>query len=561
MPSPQRPPRPRLPFSFLVPALTAVGLALGSTSCEAIKEALDAEDRPPVMDVEAPQPEILPEPATPVDVGTPEPAVPIGVVPLERSKKANALPGKGASNLGFHLADLAHPFALAGAVEVPSWSVSSDADPRKVRDGDLASVWSCTPGKDERCAIGLHFPEPAQIKAVRLFAAGGEDLFQYGPQLRPRKVRLHTEEGWVDTILPDVQDYVYVVLGEPISTRNLGVEFLDFWDATDDTLYLGDLEVYAVDGAPREPSKIDARRAFVTWEESPWKKQGDRWDPQATFVQWVDPEGQVRTFAPGSALRGRADDRLFLLERMEVGTCSRPTGTYFLFDRSNHMLAPLGELGGVGGDLYRREDGAGLVLGYVDEDFSSLTGVVLDEQGEYLRKRTALREDRRSKDPLGDWKFDRTPVLRRGVSLSEQPQGCQTASDDLLVELSKAKNDRKTESKPGEWQVCDLGGGTRAFLTDRGPCGKSWEVHVLDAQGELMGSATRAAKGSHLRIVRVGPSELMVEATGMDDSGSVIRLHPQGADVLTEHGALALPLPAGCRHTCEDQHPNPAAPL
>lgn len=538
-----------LAIALLVPA-----------GCNAIKDALDVEDRPAQMDIEAPEPEILPSRRAKPDVPEPEPEVPVAVVPLERSKDAHELPGKGASNLGFNLDDLAHLFALAASVEVPGWGVSTKDDPRAAVDDDLSTTWSCTPTQDERCVIGLHFPKPAKIKAVRFFTAGASDLYTYGPQLRPRKIRLHTEDGWVDSIVPDVPDFTYVVLGEPIQTRNLSVEVLDYWDATEDTMYLSDLEVYGLAGPPRDRSRIDPQRTFVTWQDEPWNKEGDRWDPRPVFVRWVDDEGTIRVISPGSALRGSGDGRLALLEQIGIGTCTRPVGTYMLYDAHTRVLAPLGELGGIGADLFVHEDGAGVALGYRSDRATTLSGVTIEEDGEYMRRRTALREDERSDDPLGEWGFERNAIPRRGVALADGPEGCADADDDAIARLSKATKAR-SEGSPEQWQVCDLGDAGQAFLTDRGPCGSKWEVHVVDNDGALRGSASGKGEGAHLRVVRLGADELLVEATTMKDEGAVVRVHAGGADTLTESGALALPPPAACRETCSDTHPNPHAPL
>jgi hypothetical protein len=98
------------------------------------------------------------------------------------------------------------------------------------------------------------------------------------------------------------------------------------------------------------------------------------------------------------------------------------------------------------------------------------------------------------------------------------------------------------------------------FLSDDGLCGPKWSVVLVGADGSLLRDRSGSHPGSHLRVVRFDEETLLVEATGTDDSGWVLRVGPSKIDVLTEHGALAMPPPGACRSECGDGFPNPHAP-
>jgi hypothetical protein len=98
------------------------------------------------------------------------------------------------------------------------------------------------------------------------------------------------------------------------------------------------------------------------------------------------------------------------------------------------------------------------------------------------------------------------------------------------------------------------------FLSDGGTCGDGWQMYGLGANGALVGTAAQKHRGSHIRLRRLSGEELLIEATGKDDTGLVARFTPAGLNILAERGALALPPPGACRSECGDGFPNPNAP-
>lgn len=550
-----------------MPRSRTLALALVScgvlTGCDPVRDALrelgigadEAPSTPPVTETETE----TPPPADP-DADVPPPAIATLAdaepVPVERAPGKHPFLAKGSNNMGFRLDGLSELHALAGVVTVPAWAEPSPDDPALVRDDDLATAWTCTPGKEHRCALGLSFRGTANVSAVRLFAANGPGL-KAGQGARPKRLRLHTESGYLDVNLPDQRDFVYAILGGPIDTHTLGLEVLET-RPEGAPIRIAELEVYGR-GPTREPLELDPATAFVAYEDAPWVRRGEGYEARESWVKTIAADGSIRTLAPGSALRGYVGDRLVLLERLVDASCREGRGTFFLLDRTTRMVAPLGELAGVGADLFRRPDGLGLGLGYTDAYTTTLHGIAL-EAGRYVRKHTPVREDKRTNDTFGEWGLDAAVVRRGGASLGDAPIGCRTATEDMLAELEAALARKKPSARvPAQWQVCELGQ-ARLLASDRGGCGDGWELHLLARDGKLVASTIERTAQAFLRLVRLSSAAMLVEATGSDDRGVVLRVTPEGIEVLAPHGALVTPPPSRCRTPCSASFPNPLAP-
>jgi hypothetical protein len=107
--------------------------------------------------------------------------------------------------------------------------------------------------------------------------------------------------------------------------------------------------------------------------------------------------------------------------------------------------------------------------------------------------------------------------------------------------------------------VCDLDGGGLAYLTDHGPCGKSWEITVLDSGRKLVASKSAKRKGARLRIRRWEHAELLVEVGGIDDTVELLRVSKTGFAPLGARSFAAAP-PESCRKTCDDTLINNSIP-
>ena len=506
-----------------------------------------------------------PPPEADVGGGAPPDLPPAPEQPLTRSPKKYPFPAKGGSNMGFRVDTLAQYFALDAKVETPEWSAPHESGPLLARDDDLDTAWTCVPSGELSCALGVKLPRPTPVKGIRLFAASPG----YEGDPRPRRLRIHTEEGFLDALLPDDNSHVYAVFAKEITTQNLVLEVVEVWSGRTTKVHIAELEVYGKDGKARGPLDVDPRRSFVKIAPPVWRRGGrDTFDRQEAFIHYLDAEGVPHRLAAGTALRGKAGDRFALIERLQaVASCDAPRGTYFLLDMKTRMVAPLGELGGVGGDAFRAKDGSGIVVGYASKLRTILDGMYAGK-GKYIRKRTPVREDKRAEDYITKWGLEPNPMPRAGLPVGKAP-GCKAVTAEEVAKLPRPepkKKKRRKKPKPGDppphepWFACDLGDGARAFMTDRGPCGPSWEMHVIDAHGSPVRSALGDRDGSHLQVRDVGGGTLLVEAAGKTDAVMLMKVTATGIEVLGDSAAIALNPPQKCRSICNAGYVNPHTP-
>lgn len=515
-------------------------------------------DAPPRSDEpSAPVVQVAPPPEVDDTAAPASPPAPVTTGPLNRAEKKLPFIAKGSTNLGFKIDGLARFHALEGSMEIPEWSPPGTGDVAALRDDNLATLWSCAGTGEKRCAVGIHFAEPATVHAIRVFA-GGTTRADFERAPRPRVVRVHTESGYADANLIDTRDFQYAILGKPVETRNLSLEILDVFGPSEQPLRISEFEVYGTSGPRRPELAIDPRATYVGYEGAPWVQRGEDFTAQASLVFVVTGDEPPRPFLPGSALLGHPGDRFMLLENLQTGTCTRGRGTYFLLDRKTRVLAPLGELGGPGSDLFRRTDGQGLALGYSDAHSTVLNGVVLDDEV-YARRRTPVREDKRRDDTFKAWATDPTPVPRGGTPLYDTP-GCAVPSEEDMKAAWAAKSERPPAELAAEtWRVCNVGA-HRLFATTHGPCGQGWELLLLDEQNELVAHRKREPARSDLRMAQVAPDRWWVEASDAGDALQVFDVRAGGIVTLTAFGALAARPPAPCRTRCDANFPNPHAP-
>jgi hypothetical protein len=498
----------------------------------------------------------------PIDEPAPEQAVPprvqrdAGVLPpLERAKRKLVFPAKGATHLGFNLQGLQGVHALAGAVEIPEWAAPGDGDTRAMRDDDLGASWGCTPELQRPCAIGVHLATAAQVKGVRIY--GLAPGAKANDQPRIAKLRLHTDDGWADAELPDEVDYAYVLLGKPVQTHALVIEVLETRGRGKGGIRIADLEVYGVGGTARDPIEIDPAKMIVRHDGATWTKDRDGSTYGHAFLETLADDGTTRRMMPGTAIYGRASDRIQLIERLDWTDCRTHRGSYYMLDRITRVQAPVGDLGGIGGQVFRSRAGNGFASGYVDEGIARLSAIVLEGDA-YKHRRTQRVSDIEGPQQLIAWEMDSEPSVHGGNAINEPPPGCALGSDDTVTALGKVSG-AKAIAKPGEWMVCSLGGKLRAFVTDHGPCGKAWELTVLDGDDRVVATRDGKRKGARLRLRRWSDDALLVEVSGDDDETELVRVDARAITSLGRTSFAALP-PAACRARCDDPLRNPARP-
>ncbi len=471
------------------------------------------------------------------------------LAPLRRADKRMAFPARGGTNLGYNLATLEKLRALAGAVEIPEWSAPHSSNARALRDDDIATAWTCTPSSSSTCAAGLHFPEAATVRAVRLFGAAASGPGAYEDHPRVKKVRIHTDEGWAEAMLPDEPTHGYVVLGKEVTTRTLVLEVLGLHGEEDGELHLGELEVYGSSGVAREPWDIDPARVVVRQLDAPWSVADRRHRTGEAYLGILDAHGASTLLMRGTALYGNAGDRLLLAEVLDDTTCEHHRGQFYLVDQQTRVIAPIGDLGGIGADAYRSREGLGFAHGKVDDHTAELAGVLL-EDASYERRRTQRRSTATPAETLAEWKLDATPLVRGGSPINREIDGCKLGGDASIAVLTGATA-REPVEKPAEWMVCELAEHVSAYVTDHGPCGASWEIVVLSDGQRVVAQKSAKRKGARARLRRVGLDAVLVEIGGDDDKTELYRIDRTGIVGPIAGTALAISPPDACRSRCD----------
>src|SRR5262249_36318786 len=155
---------------------------------------------------------------------------------------------------------------------------------------------------------------------------------------------------------------------------------------------------------------------------------------------------------------------ILLIESLEHTDCRTHVGSYVMLDRVTRVQAPVGDLGGLGGQIFRAQSGLGFAPGDVGELGARVPRVLLGG-GACKHRRTQRVSDLGGPQQLAAWGMDAAPAVHGGVAINQPLDGCTLGSDDAMAVLTKA-GASKNVAKPGEWMICPLGDGVRAFVTD-----------------------------------------------------------------------------------------------
>ncbi len=506
--------------------------------------------------------------------------------PLVRAKKRLRFIGKASEHLGWKLTSLSKMYALAGAVEVPQWSPEGTGQIRWVRNDDLSTAWTCEQTRDKPCAFGIHFPQPATVVAIRINASpsGAEDPSLFG---RIKTLRVHTDEGWAEDNVLVGYENLYLQLGEPVVTRNLTVEVIDAQSKTA-LLRVADFDVYGTEGEPRSPIAIDPATAFLQVDSPTWKKTvGGERALQGSRLMYSGANDEPKMLALGSAAFANGD-RMLLIEQLTETKCKSHLGGYEMLDLKTRVRVPLGDMGGMPGDVWMHAKGRGFAVGYVDEDNARVHAFVIDEDT-YQRKKSSRASRDTYHELFEQWGVLETPANRGGGTVEDPPAGCQAASPEDYARMdaarsggsapvpvedapaSKKKKRKKKRKKRGKgksttlggpadrWLSCELADKAHAFVSTGETCGSRFEIVVVDADGKQVARVSEARKGVHVRARRGGGDTLHVEVA----SGEATEVFVVGAKAIESLGmgtALAVSPPASCRTTCDSRFANPRAP-
>ncbi|MCH9684302.1 MAG: hypothetical protein K0V04_22905 [Deltaproteobacteria bacterium] len=516
-----------LASSLLLPGCAKIQSLLG----------LDGDDPKPEENKDkAPQPETKAAAADDDGGAPPE--------PLVQATRKLRFPGKSTEHMGFDLSKLSSLYALAGAVEVPEWSDTGHGPPRIVRDDDLRSSWSCTLAPDQTCAIGIHFPNEADVEVLRLQLRSPAEDPKYA---RPRRIRVHTGPGWAEATVPNEDGPWHLALGEPITTRNLSVEIIETHG--EGAVHIAELEVYGRRGSPRAPLELQPDRRVVSLREPVWSRRSRTHTASTGFVEEVDVDARLRRVIEGSALFGQRGDRLMLVERLLWTTCDDHQAAYDLLDTKTRVVMPMGDMGGFGRQIFRHADGLGFAVAQIDGQEGSVQAVVIDH--DRYEHRTSNRLDRRTPhELLRSWKFEPDPLLRADATApTNPPASCGAARIEQLDAL-RPHLPRRTKIIADQWHSCSLDNGYQVLMSTMGECGKQWHVAVLDSEGGLMGERSGKESNSHFRLRRLDSETILIERWGDDDRPSAMLVDSDGPHDVAGTVALSQRPPAGCRTSC-----------
>jgi hypothetical protein len=379
------------------------------------------------------------------------------------------------------------------------------------------------------------------------------------------KVRIHTDAGYLDALVPDGADHGYVRFDAPIETQSLAIEVLELHAGNKDKqVQIAEVEVYGTDGVARPPVSLDPELSWAGWETTAWG--GDELDHtiRQVFIYFSRPGATAeagpprRRFARASAVFGREGDDYALFERLYGTTCASSSGNYMLLDKRNRMSYALGELGGAGGQVYRHAEGHGFAVGWMNPDGQFTIKGIVEEGGKLKWKRPPSEGSEDGATQLRAWGFDPDP-LPRGAALEGAVAGCHRGgAGELAPVISAAKLTAADQLDPSQWMICSVGTDT---LYASAPCDAKARAYQLDAGGKIIGKhENKLADARGLRLRRTG-DQLFVELSAKQgDTASLYLAEPGALTQLESNGALFVRPPKTCA-PCKDAWNNPDAAM
>lgn len=498
----------------------------------------------------ASQPAAASEPAAaaqPTTASADAPAA-VSVVDPTRAGTVASTTAKASDNLGFDLAALARVHAIEATPVVPSWAASAAGDPAAVRDDDLDTAIRCTPGGATPCAIGLSLADPTEITAVRLFAAAGPRWHDYRAHPTPERIRVHTDAGWIDATLDDGATHHYVVFAAPVTTRTLAIEIVSVRPGTkkDTPVVVAELDVFGPSGPPRPALAFDPTRAFVAFETDAWKAGASSNTIRIDFVELADPGGEHHRYIRGTAIHGRPGDRFVAIERMYADDCTHAKGGYLLLDRTTRVIAPLGDLGALPGELLLHPEGLGILVRRPGED-GSARAVVFDGTA-LVRHKPKQKQGETDAQLAARLGFTDAPVHRGGHPVGASADGCESGSTEAALVARVATATEAGAALPEDATICPLSQSHRVVIGTAGGCGGRTYAAVIGPGDDIVGSMhTKTEDGRGAWWARHGEDAVVIEASSKGGARSALwRAEAGGIATLAEAGSLAVRRPPGC---------------
>jgi hypothetical protein len=439
--------------------------------------------------------------------------------------------------------------ALAADPFAPGFAPPLVGELALARDDDLNTSVGCTPVEDRPCGIGLRFPGPVQLRAVRLWAAAGPEWRRTLGHPRPHRVRVHTDAGFFDGELEDLAGFQWVWLDPPVSTTTLAVEVLSVHPGRDDPeLSFADLEAFGPQGPGREPLELDPAAAVFVFEGERWKHTqsdtGGRFVARPSFLELLQPDGTGRRVAPATAIHGAAGDRFLLLADLRATDCRTHEGRFVLLDRQTRVHFDVGDLGGLERPVRRHEQGLGFLGGDPFAPMFPVAGVVARD-GVAARLELPRDPPTDPKATLAGWGFSAPPVGSESVAGCRAATGADLAR--LPAEVRRSVRDAGVAPTQVErWRSCVAADHT-VLWSSASRCPEAWAAVVLGPGGAV--TDHRTDRAGHVRAGRLPDGRLGLELSTQDGNQTTFAaVGPAGK--LEEIGGgvgYALSMPAACR--------------
>jgi hypothetical protein len=420
-----------------------------------------------------------------------------------------------------------HLYSLEASAALPPWAASA-GDPGATRDDDLLTAWSCPMGDGKPCAVAFAFPAPVEIRALRLFAGSGARL-DHKAHGRPRKVRLHSDEGWVEGELKDRLDHQHLAFESGVRTRALVLEVLTAYPGKKQKdVTLAEVEILGVSGTRRAPLQLNPSTAIFRLDGSSGGKHGT-----LAWIEEVDGMGSARRVMRGTAVHGRSDDRFLLVGNLVYLDCGPDyrwpcNKSFTLVDRQTRLFYDLGELSCTALSVIRHPEGKGWAFRIADSlageegdgNYSAsavlIEGTKVIQRSSVVPMSSAARPDGSYELSRCDRRLDR--ALRSWGFVQERPPGGQRASDscpslDKKQRMALLRRVRMPESFDGkrEGSECHkLGEGRFLFLANPECDNYSALVVVVTAEGKVLARRETSyptgsrVVGQGIRLIQIG---------------------------------------------------------
>lgn len=470
---------------------------------------------------------------------------PAAAAELVRASAAAPVTAKLAQHIGFEIATGLH--AIEGTASTAPWGSSGRGDAKTVRDDDVLTGWSCDMGGAAPCAIGLGFTEKASVRAVVIYAAAGPKWNDYRAQARPKKVRVHTDAGFVEVAIDDGAAHKHVLFDKSVETSSIAVEVVDVHAGKKGkAVYVAELEVLGDRGPSRAPLELDPERTVVSFETDAWKAEGDNHTIRLAFLEEVQADGRLRRLMRGTAVHGRASDRFLVVEKLFGSSCTGTKGSYALLDRNTRVMLPLGELTGVPSNVALRADGTGALFTSL-ADPAAARAVVLD--GDAIERVRPSKKKAETPEQLAARMNITAPPQRRGGHVpGAAPAGCKAGTSDTALVQRVATALGLGDAPPADASICELANSHRAIVGTSSGCGARWYAAVIGPAGEVVGEMhAKADDGRGAWFFAAPDVGVIFEAT--KDAGrtsDLLRLWDGGVQVLVAGGAIAVRKPKAC---------------